>query len=41
MGSHDYTIIEVLRPRYERIYDRDKVKVMNKQEVISEYQRTI
>lgn len=24
--NDDYTIIEVLRPRYERIYDREKVK---------------
>ena len=24
--NDDYTIIEVLRPHYERIYDREKVK---------------
>ena len=28
--NDDYTIIEVLRPHYERIYDRDKVKEKNK-----------
>ena len=28
--NDDYTIIEVLRPHYERIYDRDKVKTKNK-----------
>lgn len=25
--NDDYTIIEVLRPHYERIYDREKVKM--------------
>lgn len=25
--NDDYTIIEVLRPHYERIYDREKVKI--------------
>ena len=28
--NDDYSIIEVLRPHYERIYDRDKIKEKNK-----------
>ena len=28
--NDDYTIIEVLRPHYERIYDREKAKNLKK-----------